>query len=361
MASADETGRSTDGVFSDMSKNDKSDERYQQSRLWLWITNEPLAVLASLPLLDGVYAGSVAGGVLRSPLSAIAFGCACFSGAGSLAAAATLSGNVASRLGVIARIYCVVLAGAVAGALTMPWIAPLLMPGFSTTVAPVVLVGVSYALWPKKKGEELEVNHLTADRSGIGTSWGKAFGQILNPQVALAAGIAFSALHAMTALQSGTLTPAGHIATRRELVNAGLAVGAAAAMTAAGAILAHAVTAHLRPSLLLRGGSVALVCIAARLLIGDPIPSYLPMVVLAATILFGIALGVTTKLSVPPTWIAPPAWPLPRAARLNGRGSPDRRGPERRPMSSRLRRRPRQQGTRRSRDRGGDPAPDVEH
>jgi hypothetical protein len=253
-----------------------------------------LTFLAGLPLIDGVYAGALSGGVFRSLLGALAFGCTCFSGAGCFAVAALLEDGRPARLRAVLRVYAFIAVGAVVGALILPSLAPLLFPGFDTMVAPLVLIGVATALWPRKPPSADQASTESGRESVIGVSWRAAFSRTLCPQGVLAVALICSAIYDLEAVRAGTLDLKVDTPSTAELFGVVLAVAAAALETLVGALLGSVAGSRLPAATLRVGGSLALAAIALELVVGSGIPvfAFLPLGVFTSTVAVGVLLAL---------------------------------------------------------------------
>jgi len=245
-------------------------------RLQLSPREQRLLLMAGLPLLDGVFAGALAGGTLTGPLAALNFGALVFSGAGCFVAAFNLEGGLLQKLISVLRVYCgIILPGALLTAFLLPVVHSLVLPQFNLFSA-LVLWGLALQLLGVPLVPQ---GPAPADQK---SRWLWAVRHVGMPEMVLAVGIGVSLVSAV-----GSRPVLAQAVSLQAASFGVLAVGAGLTATLLAAALAGLVARHLDPTCMRRGGGAALVLLGL-LVIGVPVPGFLPLVIFLCGLVAGM-------------------------------------------------------------------------
>ena len=268
-----------------MAQKDSGEPAYGQSLgLTGWRTqllHRPLLLMAGLPLLDGVFLAAVTSGRLDTAAAAASVGFSVFSGAGCLAAVANMDGNLGSRVRSVTCTYAAILAGAEATVALAGWLRSIFIPEFSAASAWILF-------------------SLACNLVGFDKVTGFLRSRIPRFAEALAAAGRPTTIVLVMAIVS-LLWAAGHgVAFHPEPAGgsflAGVAVATGFVESLLGATLGSALHSLCKPVWIRRGAGAAIATIGLRI-IGVPLPSVLPLVVLAIALVGGIVAARVSGLT----------------------------------------------------------------
>lgn len=259
-------------------------EALRRSLFNLSESDQFILLMAGLPLVDGVFASALVGGIIPGPMAAIIFGLNVFSGSGCLAAAFSMEGTVVHRIISILRIYILfIFPGAVITLTFSPLLQAAAMPGFAF-FSGLILLGIAIELWGFKLVPSKPPPMSTAAR------WLWAIRLLAMPQVILAAVMAASILRSFN--MGIPVLPSNPWKDSYVL----LAVLAGLGMTLSGGLMAARLRKTLDPKWMRRGGAVAL-SLLALIVIGVQINGMAPLIALGIGLIIGLIRGITKRKS----------------------------------------------------------------